>query len=220
LRSLRKREQGQEALDRRFVALDFHIPGAQGLGELAPAVHQCGQRVRAGREDGVGFVRGAARELEPATSDLGAETVVAQSQFDARLEPGGGFGVEHRAEREHECIDADGGALRKVGRPGGPAAERHDGGLELQAPAGQLVHPGAGRRRELAPAHDRRPLQLLQPLGENVRTDAGQAGAQAGEALGAEHQLAHDEEGPALTDQVEGMRRRASVVVAAFACFA
>src|SRR6266853_1957114 len=79
-RSLRKREQGQKALDRRFVALDFHLPGAQGFGELAPVVHQRGQRVRAGREDGIGPIRGAARELEPAASDLGAETVVAQSQ--------------------------------------------------------------------------------------------------------------------------------------------
>jgi len=191
----------------------------QSFGELAAAVYERGQHVRIDREDGVGPVCAAAGDFYPPACDLGAEMIVVESQFVCRPESSGGLGVEHRAEREDECIDSNGGALREMGRPGGPAAERHDGKLELQAPVGQLVHPGAGRRGKPAPAHDRHSLELRQPLRENIRADAGQALPQVGEALGAEHQLAHDQQRPALADEVEGMSRRASVVVAAFACF-
>jgi hypothetical protein len=42
----------------------------------------------------------------------------------------------------------------------------------------------------------------------------GEVGAQIAEPFRTEHQLAHDEQRPALADEIEGMRRAASILVA------
>jgi hypothetical protein len=55
----------------------------------------------------------------------------------------------------------------------------------------------------------------VQTLGEHVRADARQAGTQISEPLRAEQQLAHDQQRPALADEVEGVGRAAPVFVAA-----
>lgn len=83
--------------------------------------------------------------------------------------------------------------------------------LELMAPPGQLVHLGAGGRRQPAAAEDLGLLELAQALGEDVRAHVWQAGPQIGEALRAEQQLAHDEQRPALADDVERARHPAAV---------
>ena len=97
-----------------------------------------------------------------------------------------------------------------------PAAELEDDRLEREAALGQLVDARARRRRELAPAHEPGLLELAQALGEHVGAEARQAGAQVGEALRAEQQLADDQQRPALADDVEGARDAAAVAVGPF----
>ena len=60
-------------------------------------------------------------------------------------------------------------------------------------------------------------LELAQALGEDVGAQDSEAGAQVGEALRAEQQLAHDEQGPALADEVERAGDPAAVAVGALA---
>ena len=85
--------------------------------------------------------------------------------------------------------------------PKRPSA-RTTGSSSLPA-LGELVDPRAGGRRQRAAPHDPRRLELAQALGEDVGADVGQSGAQVGEALGPEQQLADDEQRPALADDVE-----------------
>src|SRR5687768_13719556 len=146
------------------------------------------------------------------------KTVFADAQLDARVEISGGGGVEHRPEGQHQRVDAERMALHQLRRARAPTAEGHDHALEIRAPFGELVHPRGGGRREFAAADDPRFLQLLEALGEDVRADARQTGAEVGETLRTEDQLANDQEGPPLADEVEGVGRRASIFVAASGC--
>ena len=56
-------------------------------------------------------------------------------------------------------------------------------------------------------------LELVQAMREDVLADAGQTGPQVGEPLRAEQQLTHDQQRPPLTDEVEGTRHPARIVV-------
>ncbi len=58
-------------------------------------------------------------------------------------------------------------------------------------------------------------LELSQALCEHVRAHVGEAGPQVGEALGAQQELAHDHQGPALAHQVEGAGDSAGIAVGA-----
>src|SRR5205085_1065202 len=93
--------------------------------------------------------------------------------------------------------------------------ERLEDRLALVPPGRQLVdlHGGGGRQLAAVQRADR--LEGLEALRQHVGADAGKARAQIAEALRAEHELAHDEEGPTLADEVERMGRPAGVVVAA-----
>ena len=72
--------------------------------------------------------------------------------------------------------------------------------LELHPPRGQLVERRArAGGSSVVRGHDARRLQLAQPLREHVGPHQREACAQIGEPLGAQQQLAHDEERPPLT---------------------
>ena len=58
-------------------------------------------------------------------------------------------------------------------------------------------------------------LETLEPLGQHVGADSGQAAANVVKSFRAEHKLADDEQGPALADQIERMGGSAGVLVAA-----
>ena len=58
-------------------------------------------------------------------------------------------------------------------------------------------------------------LQPLKTLGEDVRADAGQTRAQVAEPLGSQQEFAHHEQRPALAHEIERVRGRARVLVAA-----
>jgi len=74
-----------------------------------------------------------------------------------------------------------------------------------------MVASGWSAAKELAAPHDSGSLKPAQALGKDVGDHARQARLKVGEALGTELQLAHDQQRPALTDQVEGVRRCAPV---------
>ena len=56
-------------------------------------------------------------------------------------------------------------------------------------------------------------LEVAEPGREDVRPDSGQAFGEVGVALRPLHQLADDEQGPAVADDVEGVGHRAVLVV-------
>ena len=112
---------------------------------------------------------------------------------------------------------ADLGLARGEGGDAAEAPEREDDRLELAPALGELVDPRSRGRGERAATHDARLLEVAQALGEDVGAHVGEPGAQVGEALGAQQQLAHHEQGPALADDVEGARDPAAVAVCAFA---
>ena len=58
-------------------------------------------------------------------------------------------------------------------------------------------------------------FQPFQTLGEDVRADARQRSADLAEAARSEHELAHHEERPAFTDELESVGGAACVVVPA-----
>ena len=121
--------------------------------------------------------------------------------------------LEHRLEREHRGVGAERRVRGRDRRLAAPAAEPEHDRLELAAPVGQLVHLRGGRGRELVAPDDAALLKLAQALREHVGADVRQAGAQVGEALRAEQQLAHDEQRPALADEVERAGDSAAVAV-------
>lgn len=88
-----------------------------------------------------------------------------------------------------------------------PVAEREQDRLEVSPPRGQLVHPRTGRGGQVTAADDAAALQLAQPVSDQVGARAGQGAAQAGEALRSEQQFAHDEQGLAFPDDVQGAGR-------------
>jgi hypothetical protein len=57
-------------------------------------------------------------------------------------------------------------------------------------------------------------LEVAQPVGQQVGGNAGQVGAQVGEATAPEGELAQDEQGPAVADDVERGGDSAVLVVA------
>ena len=74
---------------------------------------------------------------------------------------------------------------------------------------------GRSGRRQAAALDQPRLLEPFEPLGQRVGADSGQVDANVAEPFWTEHKLAHDEQGPALADQVERMGGSAGVVVTA-----
>ena len=157
------------------------------------------QRRRVGGDDGVGSVGAAPLHREAVAVDAGAKAVLAQAQLVGAVGGCGAARREQGLEGDHERIGADGGVVggRERGHAA-PAPEREHDGLELGAAVGERVDLGARRRWQLVAHHHPRGLEVAQALGEDVGAQVGQAGAQVGEALGPQQQLAHDEQGPAL----------------------
>jgi hypothetical protein len=98
---------------------------------------------------------------------------------------------------------------------GHPAPEPGEDWLQLHPPVGLLVDPRRRGRGKLAASHDPGLLQPAQSLGEDVGARARQARLKVREALGPQQQLADDQERPALSHEVEGVRRRAPIIVRA-----
>ena len=99
-------------------------------------------------------------------------------------------------------------------RQSAPLRERAEHVVEGAALRRQLVDRDRRGRRQLCPPHDTGALEVAEPSREDVRADAGERVREIGVAPLAEHQLAHDEQRPAIPDQVEGVGDGAVLVVA------
>src|SRR5829696_5193968 len=86
-------------------------------------------------------------------------------------------------------------------------------GPQLAPHRRQLVHRRRRRRRQLALLDEAGGLELLQAVGEDVRPDSRQVVEQVGVALRPVHQLANDEQRPALADEAERAGDRAVLVI-------
>ena len=103
---LRQRKDREEALDRRPLAFDPYVPRVQRLLELAAFVHQRPQHLRIALDNSVGPICAPTLYLEATVRDLDPETVLAEPELVAGVEPFRRERVEHRAEGEDERIDA------------------------------------------------------------------------------------------------------------------
>ena len=93
-----------------------------------------------------------------------------------------------------------------------PPGQGLHGALELLAPQCEGVEDAWGAGAQPALDHPAR-LQGAQPVGQQVGGDAGQGGQQLAVAGRADQELAHHQQAPALTHQVEGPRQAAEVAV-------
>src|SRR5690349_4884618 len=98
-----------------------------------------------------------------------------------------------------------------MGTAHGPAPELLDRAFALIAPGREFIDLHRCRRRQLAPREHARGLEPLEPLREDVRADSWQAALEFAEAPPAEHQLANDQQRPALAHQLERKRGAASI---------
>ena len=181
----------------------------------APVPQDAGQRPGVGLDRGIRGRRAASRDLDAPVGHVDTKALLAEAQLVAGCLALGAGRSEKGLQRDDDGVDADLRFTRGEGGHAAEAPERQHDGLELAPALGELVDPRARGRRERAPTHDARLLELAQALGEDVGADVGEAGAQVGEALGAEQQLADDEQGPPLTGDVEGSRDPAAVAVGA-----
>ena len=203
-RRLGQREEGGEAAGERLVAGERHVAGGERVVELAVPVEDVDQGLPVGHDDGVGGGELGSLDLDLAPGDSRADALVAEPQLDLGLEVAGQVGAEEGAHREHAGVDAHAHALvRRRSVRAAPAAESDQHRLELHAGLAQLVDLGRGRRWKLAPDDDPGPLESAEALREDVGAELRQPGADVGEALRAEQQLADDHQGPALADDVE-----------------
>src|SRR5262245_5556022 len=85
-----------------------------------------------------------------------------------------------------------------MGRARSPAADLEKDGMQLAAPVRKLIERAAGA----APLHDAARLQLLETLRQHVRAGP-ESHPEIAEALRPVQELADDEQGPALPDDVE-----------------
>ena len=190
-------------------------PARRASSSVATVPQDGGQRSGVGLDGRVGRGSAPARDRRAARRPPQVEVLLAEAQLVARAQAVGGARSEERLEGDDHGIDADLRLARREGSDAAEAPEREDDGLELLSTLGELVDPRAGGRRQRAAPQYSGGLELAQALGEDVGADVGQPRAQVGEALGAEQQLADDEQRPALADDVEGPRDPAAVAVRA-----
>ena len=102
---------------------------------------------------------------------------------------------------------------RPIQVPPAPARQRADHDPQLAAALGQLV-AGAGRVIGVEVArHQPVLLHQLEPVGQDVRRDAGLTAGEVLEPLRPVEQIAHEQERPAVADDLEGPGDRTGLTV-------
>ena len=114
---------------------------------------------------------------------------------------------------EDERFGVELGVAVERWRIGCPASEGDDDRFQLVAPVGEFVDEGACGRAESLPSHDARLLEFPQALGQHCRADPWQAALELREPFGPEEQFAHDEQCPALSEELSGVGGGAAVAV-------
>src|SRR4051794_39598926 len=92
-----------------------------------------------------------------------------------------------------------------------PAHDRHDGGIEVAAHRRELVLEALGLLLVADPVEDPGAGERLEARGEDVAGDA-EVALELGEPADAEEGLAHDQEGPALTEDLHRAADRTGLV--------
>src|SRR5919201_1558789 len=210
---LGRNEEADETLDRRPGAVALWIARLLGFGEGAACPEDREKGSGFGADRRVGGFGAAAGRLDRPAGDGDAEAILAEAQLEVGLQSGGGLELGSALEFEHDRVRSHRPIERQRRRAGRPAAKRKDRVLELSTPVGQGVDARAGRGRELLSLDDAGPLELAQPLGDDVRAGVGEPPLEIGEALRAEQQLAHPEQRPAPYNEVACVRDRAGLAV-------
>src|SRR5205823_7559822 len=107
-------------------------------------------------------------------------------------------------------------ALAQVPFPEAPEAppdEWPNRAGQVATVVGEFVHLASSGRRKHSPRDDVVALEVPQPLGEELAADAGQTVEQVREAPRTRHELAHDQQGPAIARYVERPSEGAVLVV-------
>ena len=127
-----------------------------------------------------------------------------------------GAGVGGHGEPQHQPAAADlvvfVGLTEQVHPPVGQGREHL---TQTAALVGELIDDRGGGSGQGPLRHQSALLEVRETAGEHARADSGQSLGQVRKAPRAEQQLASDEQGPALTDHVEGSGDGAVLVVAA-----
>src|SRR5262245_31691530 len=87
-----------------------------------------------------------------------------------------------------------------------PFGQRHEHRSQAEPGLGQLIDDRGGRWRQTRLRYQAAFLEKRETLAENARADAAQPAAQITEALRPDQQLANDEDGPALADNLRRTR--------------
>ena len=88
-----------------------------------------------------------------------------------------------------------------------------DHGLDLEPPGGRLIGVPRRRWRKAHLSQQAARFELLEALAEDIGTDPRQALPEVGKAAGPEQQLPHDQQRPAIADQLKPMRGAARIAV-------
>ena len=146
--------------------------------------------------------------MHTATARHQGHRVIPAAEFDRHVAPAFVYPFE---ERHHNVAKPVGPELVVPKRPshqwGGPPAQRVDDVVETLPPRGEQV-------AAVGPADDDAVLlERAQPLNQQVGGDAGKAIQELGVAPWALEQLADHQQGPAVTDNVEGSGQAAVLAV-------
>ena len=155
----------------------------------------------------------AARPAVPRSARPGPPARTDRRPAAGRRHPANAGGPEQRLERDDERVGAQLRVAARERRAAPPAPEPDDQRLELLPPRGELVdaRPAGGGSvvRRSTPAASSSRSRWDSTSGATPR----QARAQVAEALRPQHELAHDQERPALADHVQRARHAAAVAV-------
>src|SRR5436305_1361084 len=207
LRGGRDVEQLREPLQIGELTLDLEPAGADRRRGGDRAVHQVQQggapdrgdhQVRAG-ETAFGDLDRALLDQRVHDHPVGAVDLVAQ--LDALR----GVGPEGRVEGQNGRVDGEHVVpARLLQRAGAPQRQVEQDLVELAAVLGELVDQAGVELGAEAPANDPGLLELVETGRQDARRDLGQARQQLVVPLGTKHEVAQDEQRPALADHLEG----------------
>jgi hypothetical protein len=104
------------------------------------------------------------------------------------------------------------GRLSRVGTRGTPRRQQAERSRQVLAVGSQLVG-GAGRSLGVRPRHQQPvPLQPPEPLGQDVRRDAGELAEQIVEPARPGEQRLHHQQGPPVADPGQRLGQRRGVI--------